>query len=107
MFCAAVSFAQTAKLAGGDFYGAESILEVYRMAKGEDCKIASDCYDALYHTYNLMQFLAVLPNGSKELLEAVDDLKDARKSQDWVAAGDALDRLDTIVGGGRWPREPW
>ena len=39
MFCAAVSFAQTAKLSGGNFYSAESILEVYRLAKGEDCKL--------------------------------------------------------------------
>jgi hypothetical protein len=59
-------------------------------------------YDLLYHLYNWHMFLSLLPEGTQDVLDALDDLKESvKKERDPKEILDAITELRDMLMGHR------
>jgi len=57
----------------------------------------------LYHLYNWLQFDAILPEGTRDLLDLSTELKQHIADKDWEAVAQVADELGDILEGSRQP----
>ncbi len=59
--------------------------------------------ELLYHVYNWLQFRAILPEGRRDLVDLVAELKEFTKDKDWDAVAKTVQELEDLVKGARTP----